>query len=227
MNKDKLILTYNNLEKNNNDKNVNLNTATIATQILLNKMFEAAKTNPVLHYEYLNNNTNTVSSNIDTAFDTSIDIDSFKPINQYDDLDFNNTSPAVNTAFDRYIDIDSFKPTNQYADLDFNNMISPAANTLPNPDWNLRSVKCKVDQIEDGFTINAWAQELPEIDQTVNKTASKILLDQINYTWPPFPQSIWSYEKASCYNKETQCSHKSNDTVEAFFRHFQSKSDGK
>nr|XP_049705284.1 uncharacterized protein LOC126056425 [Helicoverpa armigera] len=110
---------------------------------------------------------------------------------------------------------------------------APPADTLPKPRWPQNTASnehAKPSPHKASIkSLNNWIKaSIPNVTQSTSRVSFPVprkVLDHVNYSWPPFPKSIWSDEKL----KETTDRERilfneregdANSSVEAFFKYF-------
>lgn len=113
---------------------------------------------------------------------------------------------------------------------------APPADTLPIPRWpenKTRNVHAKTTNAKLSpisiTSLNVWIRaSIPNVTQSNTRVRFPVprkVLDHVNYSWPPFPKSIWSDErlKETIDREDELCNEQERDgniSVEAFFKYF-------
>uniref|UniRef100_A0A2A4K2I5 Uncharacterized protein n=1 Tax=Heliothis virescens TaxID=7102 RepID=A0A2A4K2I5_HELVI len=110
---------------------------------------------------------------------------------------------------------------------------APPADTLPKPRWPQNTTSnehAKTSARKTSITsLNNWIKaSIPNVNQSNSRVSFPVprkVLDHVNYSWPPFPKSIWSDErlKETTERERNLCNEPEGDgnsSVEAFFKYF-------
>ncbi|CAD0205372.1 unnamed protein product [Chrysodeixis includens] len=122
---------------------------------------------------------------------------------------------------------------NEQISMDAYYNAAPPPEDLPTPIWPGNPTRNEHGSTDDSpisvTSLNIWIKaSLPDVAQSTSNVSFPVpgkVLDHVNYSWPPFPDSIWSAEKLKeTTERENMLSNErdrdGNDSVEAFFRHF-------
>ncbi|XP_075986722.1 uncharacterized protein LOC142983630 [Anticarsia gemmatalis] len=131
---------------------------------------------------------------------------------------------------------DSACPYDRDHSMDAYYNAAPPPETLPTPIWpenKTTNVHPTINQDKTSpisvASLNIWIKaSIPNITQSNSRVifpVPKKVLDQTNYSWPPFPDSIWSDERLKeTTEREDRFNNQSegdgNSSVEQFFRYF-------
>lgn len=141
-----------------------------------------------------------------------------------DDDSFHSTTLSLVSSDSAY---------NEQISMDAYYNAAPPPESLPTPIWPGNPGRNEHENSEDSpisvASLNIWIKaSLPDVTQSNSSVSFPVpgkVLDHVNYSWPPFPDSIWSAEKLKeTTEREIMFSNErdrdGNDSVEAFFRHF-------